>query len=47
MMLSQLDKQDSLWEKAEAICQSSDRAAALTRQLLAFSRPSNCPNPGS
>jgi PAS domain S-box-containing protein len=38
MMLSQLDKQDSLWEMAEAICQSSDRAAALTRQLLAFSR---------
>jgi len=38
MMLSQLDRGGALWEKAEAICQSSDRAAALTRQLLAFSR---------
>lgn len=38
MMLSQLAENDPLRPKAEAICRSSDRAAALTSQLLAFSR---------
>jgi PAS domain S-box-containing protein len=38
MMLAQLDQSDSLHAKAQAICRASDRAAALTSQLLAFSR---------
>jgi PAS domain S-box-containing protein len=38
MMLAQLDERDSLHVKARAICQAADRAAALTSQLLAFSR---------
>jgi PAS domain S-box-containing protein len=38
MMLGELPQNDSLRGKAEAICRSVDRAAALTSQLLAFSR---------
>jgi PAS domain S-box-containing protein len=38
MMLSEIHENDPLRPKAEAICRSSNRAAALTSQLLAFSR---------
>jgi PAS domain S-box-containing protein len=38
VMLNQLDLGHPLYGKAEAIRQASDRASALTRQLLAFSR---------
>jgi two-component system, cell cycle sensor histidine kinase and response regulator CckA len=38
VMLSQLDLDHPLHEKARAIQQASDRATTLTRQLLAFSR---------
>jgi PAS domain S-box-containing protein len=38
MMLTQVDQNGPLLEYAKAICDSADRAAALTGQLLAFSR---------
>jgi PAS domain S-box-containing protein len=38
MLREQMEENIPLREKAEAICQASDRAAALTKQLLAFSR---------
>jgi PAS domain S-box-containing protein len=38
MMLAELNENDPLWEKAKAICKSADRAATLTRKLLALSR---------
>ena len=38
MLASQLPPQDPSRYKAEEICRSADRAAALTSQLLAFSR---------
>ncbi len=38
VMLTKLDLEDPLHEKARSIQQASDRATTLTRQLLAFSR---------
>ncbi len=38
VLLEQLEKGSSMHEKVEAIQQAADRAATLTRQLLAFSR---------
>ena len=38
LSLSQLKKEDPLWEKIEEIMKAADRASELTRQLLAFSR---------
>jgi len=38
VLLGQLSQGESLYAKAEAIQQASDRATTLTRQLLAFSR---------
>ena len=38
LMLDQLDRQDPLWEQATDIRTAADRAADLTRRLLAFSR---------
>jgi len=38
VMLTQIDPEDPLSEKARAIQQAADRATTLTRQLLAFSR---------
>jgi len=38
ILLARLDEHDSLHASAEAICRSADRAAALTGQLLSFSR---------
>ncbi|HEV3214457.1 MAG TPA: PAS domain S-box protein [Vicinamibacterales bacterium] len=35
----QLDEKDPRWEEADAIKRAADRGAALTRRLLAFSRP--------
>ena len=35
----QLDPKDPRWEEADAIRRAADRGAALTRRLLAFSRP--------
>jgi two-component system, cell cycle sensor histidine kinase and response regulator CckA len=35
----QLDQKDPRWEEADAIKHAADRGAALTRRLLAFSRP--------
>ena len=35
----QLDPTDPRWEEADAIKRAADRGAALTRRLLAFSRP--------
>jgi PAS domain S-box-containing protein len=34
-----LDKDDAKWAEADAIKRAADRGAALTKQLLAFSRP--------
>ncbi len=38
LLLSKLNENDPLWETIEAIHSAGERAAALTRQLLAFSR---------
>ncbi|MFM8551545.1 MAG: PAS domain S-box protein [Nitrospiraceae bacterium] len=38
LLLRQLTPADPLWEKVEEIKKAGERAAALTRQLLAFSR---------
>jgi PAS domain S-box-containing protein len=38
MILSQVKAEDPLWDQAEEIINAGHRAAALTRQLLAFSR---------
>jgi len=38
VLLEQLDKNSDLHQKVESIQQAADRAATLTRQLLAFSR---------
>ena len=38
MLLTKLEGNDSRREHAQAICEASERAAALTNQLLAFSR---------
>ncbi len=38
MLLARLPKEDETYEFAEEIARGTDRAAALTRQLLAFSR---------
>jgi two-component system cell cycle sensor histidine kinase/response regulator CckA len=39
LLLLQLDPKDPRWEEADAITRAADRGAALTRRLLAFSRP--------
>ena len=38
MILSRLKPEDPLWEEAQEIIKAGNRAAALTRQLLVFSR---------
>jgi two-component system, cell cycle sensor histidine kinase and response regulator CckA len=38
VLLEQLEKDSAMFHKVESIQQAADRAAALTRQLLAFSR---------
>jgi two-component system cell cycle sensor histidine kinase/response regulator CckA len=39
LLSTQLDEKDPRWEEADAIKRAADRGAALTRRLLAFSRP--------
>jgi two-component system cell cycle sensor histidine kinase/response regulator CckA len=39
LLSMQLDPKDPRWEEADAIKRAADRGAALTRRLLAFSRP--------
>jgi two-component system, cell cycle sensor histidine kinase and response regulator CckA len=39
LLAMQLDPKDPRWEEADAIRRAADRGAALTRRLLAFSRP--------
>ena len=39
LLTAQLDQHDPRWDEADAIKRAADRGAALTRRLLAFSRP--------